>query len=57
MLLAFVFAGVLGLTGGALPLGSLSFTRVEIPSVAAFVPEAGSVLLIAFRLQYIGRVV
>lgn len=51
MLLAFVFAGVFGLTGGALPLGVLELMLVVMPSVAAFVPEAGSVLLMAFRLQ------
>ena len=53
-LLAFVFAGVFVVVGAFVEFGVWSFTFVDVPVVAPFVPEPGCLLLTALFVHCVG---
>jgi hypothetical protein len=54
---ALVFAGVFGLTGGAVVFGVVEFTELFVPVVAPLVPDAAEVLVGVLLVQFDGIVV
>lgn len=53
---AFVLAGVLGLTGGALVFGVVELTEVLVPVLAPVVPDAAEVFVVVLLVQFDGIV-